>query len=565
MLLRLRIKNIGIAEDILINFSEGLNVLTGETGAGKSLTIGAVKLVLGEKAGVEMIREGAEKGIVEAEFQVSKDNHVLDLLEKSGINISDESIVIKREIVAEKGRGICTINGAMVTISFLRKVGDFLVDLHGQHDHQALLKEVNHIDFLDTYGDLDDLRMEMEDAWNVFIEIDKKLKQLDDNNESNRREYELLTFQVHEIEQVNPQKGEDELLQQEHVMLSNAHRIQEVASNEFYELCEKKDSASDKVVRAIRQIDSLGDFSEQINQIVSELQEARCKIEDSGNMIRKIADQVEADPVRLEQVEDRIDELDKISRKYGGSFQSILNFYDEAKIRLKEYIDGDENREILENKRNKALDKSKKIAERLTEKRIKAASILKNMMEKEFMDLGLQKARFDVSINSDRLSLNGKDLVSFLFSANPGEGVKPLSDVASGGEISRIMLALKSLFGKKDNIPVMIFDEIDTNLGGQTASVVGEKLLRLMDFHQLIVITHLSQIACRASSHFMVSKEIYSGRTKTFVKNISDEDRVNELVRMLGGDKTSDEALEHARSLLLNKNNKVKQGFLNIH
>ncbi len=543
MLKELRIKNLAIIDDLTIRFEAGLNVLTGETGAGKSIIVDALGLALGERAQTDMIKTGKEDASVEAFFEIS--DH--PLLKEMGI-ISEDGIILRRNISAA-GKSRAYINDTIVNIQSLSDIGRALVDMHGQHEHQSLLSADNQRTLLDFYGKLQDKRIEVETLFHEVQSLRKELSELKTNIKERAHRTDLLSFQINEIDSASLKPGEKEALEEERLILSNLNRLNELTETAYSVLYESEGACIEKLSSVISKLREMSSIDPSINETLSLLASAMPLLEDASVSLRGCKAKYDLNPHRLENIEERLENIKKLEKKYGDSIDAILRYRDEAERELISLGQTDEKTEIVENhlaeKERKLLD----TAAQLSEKRKKTAEEISRAVGKILKELAFEKAEFRVDIKPFPLSSSGIDAVEFLFSANPGEQLKPLSKVASGGELSRIMLALKNILADVDGIPVLIFDEVDAGIGGRTADSVGMKLKKLAKTHQVICITHLPQIASIADFHIMTEKFQKKDRTYVKVKELSEDERKTEIARMLSG-KITDVSLRHAGELL---------------
>jgi len=550
MLLELAIINIALVKNINIQFKSGLIALTGETGAGKSVIIGALNLVLGGKLNHNFLREGAEKGEISATFDLSSLDFVQKKLREMGVEIEDEILFLKREVLSN-GKSRCFINGKLFPLNMLKSLGEELIDIHGQHDHQSLLKIEKHIDLLDTYGALVSLRdsyfilfKENKDLW-------KKKKKLLEGGEDKGSLIDFYSFQLKEIEDADIKEGELEELEQEFDILSKAESIKEVAASAYAVLYEEEQSAGSFISMVIKNMQGLGIEEDGFKNLLSQLEETLISLNDVSQNFAEYSDRIEVDPKRIAEVSERIELINGIKRKYKkDSVQDLLEFHRITQQKLKELLSLEEEfarlDKAIENNENK-LDE---VAKKLTLMRKKTGEKLAEDIKQELNYLGFKRIDFLVEIKEIPLGNKGKDRVEFLFSANLGESLKSLKEVASGGELSRVMLGIKVVLAEKDQIPVLVFDEIDANIGGRLGNVIGEKLKKVAKNRQVICITHLPQIASVAHNHFGISKNISNGRTYIQVQELKEENRIAELANMLGGKEYSKEALNHAEALL---------------
>jgi len=550
MLETLRVQNYALIDTIEVDFSHGFNVLTGETGAGKSIIVGALNLVLGARASSEDVRSGAKKATVDAVFRLENPSRRLEtLLAEHELELEDGALMLSRVVTAE-GRSKAYAGGTMVALKVLAAIGDELVDLHGQHEHQSLLKTDRQLELLDAFGGLADDRRQLADQVRALRELDRQLDALQSDDRERARQIEFLKFELNEIKEANLERGEEEELRARRAQITNAEAIVTAASNAYRLLYESDGGAAlDNVDAAIRELEALAEVQETSAALAQQLNEARETVSAIADEIRGYTEEVEFDPGELDRINQRLSLIRDLKRKYGEDVDAILAYGETARAEIRTFDSRDEQIAELTAKRDEAQTDAGKRADDLSKKRHKAASKLNKAVTKALQDLGMGDARFEVAFERGELQTTGIDRVSFMLAANKGERLKPLKQVASGGEISRIMLALKATFADADDVPTLIFDEIDSGVGGAVANQVANKMAGLSESHQTICITHLPQIAAAATTHYHVSKRAVKDRSLTELKRIEDATRVEELARLLDGS-VSDVSLEHARALL---------------
>ena len=563
MLQSLYLENIALIEKLGIELFPGFNVLTGETGAGKSIIIDAVNFVLGERTSRDLIRNGASKAKVDAVFSLNEGDRVYEALDKLGIEAENE-IILSREL-STSGRNSCRINGTLVPVAMLKSVSDTLVDIHGQHEHQALLDPENHIGYLDAFCHSDSFPL-IEKIDNIVSEYGALTLKRNSgfSSESEReREMDMLRYQIDEISSAALEADEEEKLNAEKTVLLNAERIRTALESAHAALSGGEDgSALSLIDDARRSLKDIAALNGEYEEFANRLEELYYAAEDISFSIRDSSENVDMNMQRLEEIEQRLKLISDLKRKYGRSAEEVINFGVEAQNRLNEL----ENAEALAAEMDKKLNKRKAEynaeADKLTLVRKNACEKLKQSVLNELSDLGMSKAKFDVSLinqSSGEPRKNGRETAEFMLSANPGEPLKPLEKVASGGELSRIMLCFKTIFADNDRIPTLIFDEIDTGISGRTAAVVGEKMLGIAKKHQVICVTHLAQIAALADAHLMVRK--YDDGEKTFVetRQLNEEEKVSRIANMMDGESDSPSAVLHAKELIA-RAEKIKGG-----
>lgn len=563
MLQSLYLENIALIEKLGIELFPGFNVLTGETGAGKSIIIDAVNFVLGERTSRDLIRNGAARAKVEAVFNLNEGDAAFAALDVLGIEYDGNELILSRELSAA-GRNACRVNGTLVPVASLKSVSDTLVDIHGQHEHQALLDAENHISYLDAYCHAESLPIiEKIDA--IISRRNELMLKRNSGFSSERereREMDMLRYQIEEIASANLEAGEEERLNAEKTVLLNAERIRTALETAHMALSGAEEgsalSAIDTARRSMRDIAALNKDYEALGDKIEELYYAA---EDISFVLRDTSENVESDMQRLEEIEQRLKLISDLKRKYGRTVEDVIDFGKDAGTKLNEL----ENAEALAAELDAKLDKLKAeynvAADELSKVRRAAGDRLKRDVLNELKDLGMAKAMFDVALSDasgGEPRKGGRETTEFMLSANPGEPLKPLEKVASGGELSRIMLCFKSIFADNDRVPTLIFDEIDTGISGRTAAVVGEKMLGIAKKHQVICVTHLAQIAALAEAHLMVRK--YDDGKNTFVetRQLNEEEKVQRIAQMMDGESDSPSALTHARELIA-RADKIKE------
>lgn len=566
MLRQINIKNFALIDGLELEVDPGFNVLTGETGAGKSIIIDALGLALGGRFSSEMVRAGAETAVVEAVFFCGNLPKLIDYLTAVGVTVdSDNTVIIQRE-VSLGGKNRCRVNGQLVTVLTLHKIGEFLVDLHGQHEHQSLLFAEKQLEMLDEYcGDTVAWREEFTGLYKKSRELREEYRALKQNEAELARKVDLLRFQINEIQQVKLVIGEDEELLRERELLSSSGRLFEAANVSYQALYNNNSgkAAVELLNEAERALTPVAEIDERLNGLLESLREAACQAEEVSRELRNYQERIQFDPERLAAVEDRLDEINKLKRKYGATIVEILQFADQCARELEELSNREERSAALETELGKICSDLGKLAERLSEKRQKAAADLERAIVSQLAELNMAKTQFKVEFSynddPDGILINGRmveafptgaDKVEFLVAPNPGEPLKPLMRIASGGELSRMMLALKTILAELDRIPTLVFDEIDVGIGGRTAQAVAEKILLIGQARQVICITHLPQIASLAKRHFYIEKQVVGERTKVTLRELMVNERIEELARMLGGARVTETTRQHAREML---------------
>ena len=563
MIRSIHIQNFALAHNLSIEFQKGLNILTGETGTGKSILIGAISAVLGARVYSEIVRTGAEKATVEAIFEIENLPEVHALLKEKGLE-SNTEMILRREIPV-KGNSRAFINDIPITIATLAEIGDLLVDIHSQNEHQSLLRKETHRYFIDELGVLSDLLKKTDVAYRDVRESESHLNDLELRMRTMDEKYELYQFQLQEIEKSHLQRDEDHQLENERNILANSEKIFSLAS-QFSEILEGtgEENVSQKIQQALHILNELAHFSEDIKAISQEFTSAQIIIQEASRNIEAFQSKIEFDPKRLEEIEQRLSHISTLKKKYGHTIDDVLSYKEkiESELHFRENIDYE-----VEKSRKRLAERItiySNVANQLSEARKKVATQLEKHVSAKLKEIGMPKIRFQVAfarietengifIQSEKHYAGdekGIDEIEFYISPNPGEDFKPLMKIASGGEISRIMLALKNILAESDRIPLLIFDEIDAGVSGQIAVAVGRSIQNLAQTHQIICITHLPQIASFGSSHYRVEKYVDNERTFTRVTPLDNDSRVKEIASLMGGKTLTDEILKSARQLM---------------
>lgn len=543
MLKELRISNLAIIEDLTVRFDEGFNVLTGETGAGKSIIVDSLVFALGGRAQTDCIRSGAREAVVEAFFEPKDEQALPDL----GIDTTD-GIIMRRSFSAS-GKSRAYINDSMVSMQTLAEVGKTLVDIHGQHEHQSLLSLENQLLYLDLFGRLHAYRANVSRLYREVAALKKEVSLLQTQWEDRARKLDLLRFQIQEIDAAGCKLGEDVLLEEQRKILCNLTKLRELALAAYDLLYDADDACLSTLELALKKVREMCSIDAHASPVLSSLEAAAPLLDDAVNALRRFRDRYECEPGALDAVEERLAVIRKLEKKYGEGIEAILRYRDAAETELKSLERVDERKAHLE--RELAI-KEKQLSEEaasLSEKRHETAIRLQDVIKLELSELAFDAAEFRVDIRRTDTSPHGVDKVEFLFSANPGEPPKPLAKIASGGELSRVMLALKTAFADIDKIPVLVFDEIDAGIGGRTAEIVGRKLRNLSRKHQVLCTTHLPQLASKSTTHLTVEKTRRSGRVYVQLRELTGIERLHEIARMLSGTIT-ESSLLHARELI---------------
>ncbi len=564
MLKTLHIKDYALLEEVNVDFNSGLNIITGETGAGKTILIDALSLLLGERASTEVIRKGADKSFVEGIFNVNDYKKVQSLLEQNEIDFLPE-LIIRREI-SLKGSNRCFVNDTPVQLSFIKELGDLLVDLHGQHEHQSLLRTETHIEYLDNCGDTEDFLKTYRWLYKSLNKLIGELKELKEKESSLKEKKDLFTFQIKEIDSVSPQEEEEERMNDQLTVLENSEKLQKLTSEIYQGLYESEGSVYDSLVKMKNALNELLRIDKSFNETNKEYESVVAIINEIANTIRSYNNKIDFDPGRLEEIRERLGSINLLKKKYGSSIKSVL----EHRKRIGDELDLVENYSEkiteLETKIKTVRENCGSTAEKLSLKRKETAKKVEKDIVDLLKDVGIPNSRFEIRIlnslaeeSEDYILVKGKrfkfnssgyDDVQFFISTNLGEDVKPLAKVASGGEISRIMLTLKSILAKKDKLPLLIFDEIDTGVSGHIAQKVGQTLKSLASHHQVIAITHLPQISGLADHHYAVEKIETDKRVISQIKKLNKDERVKEVAKLMSGESITEASIKGAKELM---------------
>jgi len=555
MLLELRIKNFAIIDELALSFSRGLNVLTGETGAGKSIILNAVHLLLGDKATEEWIRSSEEEANVEAVFDVSGIAEIKEKIKQKAPHLQgtgEENTLLIRRVISRSGRGKVFLNGNLATLGMLSEVGEGLLSIYGQHEHQSLQRVETHIDILDEFGGLLGLRDQFQKQYLEFVSLSGEVNEMKATKEKRARERELMAFQSKEIEASGIRMGEEESLKADRTLLTHAKKLMDFAHGSEQTLYTEEGSAIERIQGILSQGREVTAIDSSLSQPMKALESTLIQLEEIALALRDYSRRVEVNPTRLEEIENRLEEIDRLKRKYGATVEEVLSFQRKIDEALASFTSDEERLFELEERLEPLREAVNASGRKLSGERKKVALELKKSVERELNSLGMKKTIFEIRFDPAPLSQKGVDGVEFLISPNVGEEVKPLAKIASGGELSRIMLAMKRILAKVGGRQVLIFDEVDSGIGGAMAEVVGRKLKELSRHHQVVCVTHLPQIACFADHHHSVRKEVRSGRTITSVDRLDKESIVDEIARMLGGVKVTDKTKAHAKEMIEN-------------
>ena len=551
MLDSLNIKNIAVIDQTNASFGSGLNVLTGETGAGKSIVIGSVNMILGERSSRNIVRHGQQRALLQAMFSTDSPK-VAQMLGTLGLEADDGSILISRELTAD-GKSTCRVGSQLTTSGALRELSQYLINIHGQHDNQMLLSAAHHISFLDSFAG--DKANAANTAYHtLYLRRSQLINKIDDltaGAEERAKRIELLQFQSDEISAAALTDGEEETLNEEYKVAANAEHIIARLSEAYAILYDGETTVYDGLSAASKALEDVAEFDSSLAQNSETLNELLYSLADTSSQIRSFRDNLEFDPGYLAELEARLALIFKLKRKYGGSIADILAYYEDITTELNELCGNNESADELQAQLESVTAELTVIGEKLTKIRKKAATMLKTLIESELADLDMDKSSFEVKIISDgEFFSNGMDKVEFMISANPGEPPKPLVKIASGGELSRVMLAIKSVLADSDDVETLIFDEIDTGVSGRAAQKIAQKLFDISRKKQVICITHLAQIACMADHHYSIVKNTDAEQSSTEIVLLDNEQRIDELSRIIGGAEITDTTRNHAREML---------------
>lgn len=552
MLTSLKIENVAIIESAAIEFGCGLNVLTGETGAGKSIVIDSINAILGERTSRDIIRTGAQSAKVYAVFE-DVNERVRNFLDENGIDCEDGVLIINRTLSRE-GKNVCRINSAPVTVSMLREIGGELIDIHGQHDNQSLLSPEKHCGFVDSFAGNADLITDYREKYGRLCEIRSKLKKLTTDESSKSQRIDFLTYQIDELEKAEITIGERDELKARKSLINNSQKVIE-SLNIAYEALKADGAGIDMITDAESEIANASAYMEMLGEASEKITDIRYELEDIAETVRDAMTEVDFDPSELEDIDERLDLLYRLSKKYGDTEEEMLEYLEKARAELDNIAFSEERVKELQKQKKEALAETETAACKLTESRKTAGEKLSNAICSELEFLDMPNVRFVVKCSDIGLTENGKDEIEFLISANAGEEPKPLAKIASGGELSRIMLAIKNVLAETDGVDTMIFDEIDTGVSGRAAQKIAMKLRSASKGRQVICVTHLAQIAAQGDVHLYISKSVSDGKTYTNIKSLIEEERVAEIARIMGGMEITKLQLESAREMLANAGN----------
>ncbi|RJX38350.1 DNA repair protein RecN [Paenibacillus pinisoli] len=560
MLRELSIRNLAVIEEVHVAFHHGFHVLTGETGAGKSILIDALSLIVGGRGSADMVRYGCDKAEMEAMFDLSPQHPVWKQLDQLGVQYDPQEMLVIRRELSSHGKSSSRVNGQLVTITMLRDIGEHLVNIHGQHEHQSLLRTEKHLEWLDLFGGdlLLDRKEQYSSVYRELVGVRQALREVEDHSRQNVQMLDLYRFQIEEISSAKLKPNEDEALEEERRKLQYAGKRMDAVSEAYSLIYGGK--GIDMLSRAISKLSDIQSYDPSVlNPLLEQLQSAFYQAEDAAFQLRDYRDGIESDPEALSMVEDRLDMINGLKRKYGETIPDILAYLEQTIIERDKIENRDELLEELRSQEQVYVTQAVKLAKELSKLRQHAADRLSYAIEGELKQLQMPAAKFQVHLERSaddaedskvKLNATGMDEAAFMLTTNPGEPLKPLSKIASGGEMSRIMLALKSIFAEIDQIPTLIFDEVDTGVSGRAAQAIAEKMSALAAKCQVFSITHLPQVACMSDHHYEIRKQVKHNRTSTSVSELVHQERIGELARMLGGVEVTEKTRHHAQEML---------------
>lgn len=564
MLLELTIRQFAIIEELKVNFKEGLNIITGETGAGKSIIIDAIQLISGGRGSIEFIRNNAEKAEIEALFDLDLNHEAFSILNSLGIAGAEDGLIILKRELLRNGKSICRINGELVTLAVLKELGQFLIQLHSQNQHQNLMNQDKQLLLLDAYGNeyIENIKTVYQQVFSQYQSLNKELKMLRENEKEATQRIDLLKYQIDEIEKAKLRPNEDEELQEARDKIRNSEKITNNLHN-AYNLLYSDRGINEQLFHVVSLLEQISSYDKNIALIHEQIIQAYYQIEDATNQLNSHVNELDFDPNQINIIEERLSLIYHLKRKYGDSVTAIIEYLSMIEAELTSLSNREERLDNLEKELNKATQELLNNALQLSNERKKYALDLSGKIEQELKDLQMVNAKFKVEIeyieekngielngNSYHISNMGLDKVNFLISPNPGEPLKPLNKIASGGELSRIMLAIQTILANKDDVPTIIFDEIDTGVSGRAAQAIAEKLAYVARDKQIFVVTHLPQVASMADYHYLIQKKIKDQTTYTEIELLDEEKRIEELARMLGGVEVTDLTKKHAKEMI---------------
>ncbi|MEG1311837.1 MAG: DNA repair protein RecN [Romboutsia sp.] len=553
MILELYMKNCALVEELRLSINNNLNILTGETGSGKSIIIDALGLCLGEKYDRSFLRKGTDKGLVEAIFNC-KNNNLTQVLNDNDIELEDDGLLVITRVIYSDGKSVARVNGRTVKMSLLKEIAKTLIDIHGQHQTQALFNKDTHLEFLDLFGEneLEDFKIDYKSIYDEYSEVKRTFNILTENKDDMQiqREIDLLKFQINEIEAANLNENEYEDLLKQREVYRNSEKIYSNLNLSYQNLYEGSINAVDLIGNAVSELSSVSQYDKVLSDYNNDIERIMYELQDISREIRNYKEGIDFEPYELEQIETRVDEINNLRRKYGDSIEEILDYYNKTKSRLDEILNRDEKVEQLKSEIIKLEKNLLEKANILTTERMKVASSLEEVLLDELKSLNMKNIVFKVNFKDGLFSKIGKDDIEFMISFNLGEDIKPIYKVASGGEMSRFMLAFKTILADIDQIDTLVFDEIDTGISGIAAQIVGEKLSNIGKKKQIICITHLPQIAANADTHYCIEKSTSNDRTFTTIKKLDHNQKRDEIARLIAGSNITEKTIEHAGEII---------------
>ncbi len=564
MLRELHIKNFSIIDDATVAFSRGFNVLTGETGAGKSIIINALSLALGERAAPEYVRSGAREALIEALFEIPPKTTIATkkMIEDMGIDTAD-SIILKR-VISSQGKSRAYMNNSLANVQTLSDISGSIIDIHGQYEHQSLLSTENQLDLLDLYGGHTKEREKLGNAYESLSSLKHEIKALEQKDKERAQRFDILNYQIKEIESADLRPGEEEELTDEEKILGSAGHLAELANGAYESLYSSDAACISGISSIIENMRKITGIDSRAKEALKSSEDALPLLEETAYFLRDYKNSIDFNPARLEQVQERLELIKTLKRKYGDSVKEVLDYKEKASLELENLQHSEERLDALKDQMDKNRKTFTEKARNLSGKRAASAKKIESAVVRQLSELSMPETKFSIriyqtkgedTIDGYQASRTGIDNTDFLISPNVGEDLKPLSKIVSGGELSRIMLALKGIMARGDRIPILVFDEIDAGIGGKTAETVGQKLKALSKNHQVICITHLPQIASFADTHMKIEKKVVKKRTLVTISSLDKKERTSEIARMLSG-KVSDISVSHAKELLKKGNNK---------
>lgn len=551
MLLNLHVKNLALIDEADVYFDQGLNILTGETGAGKSIIIGSINVALGAKVSKDMIRRGENHALVELVFQIEEKSQIESLKALDVSMEEDGQLIISRKIMGS--RSISKVNGEVVPISILKSIGPIIIDIHGQHDHQSLLHHQKHLEILDEFAkkELDPIKRLCQEEYQTYFNLQKELKKFNVDEETRAREISFLNFEIDEIENAQLRIGEDEELEVKYKKLVHSKRILDILSSVYEQLDNNnQDSVGEVLGRASRDFQSVVQYDKDLENLSTQLMDIDSLLADVSRELMQYLSNLEFEQEDFSTIEKRLDTINHLKSKYGQEISTILEYKKEKEIKLEKLMDFENQIAAMKGNILDSEERLEEYSHKITQIRKKYATKLEKRIVGALIDLNFLEVRFQIAFTKkDHFSANGYDEVNYMISTNPGEDLKPLNKVASGGELSRIMLAIKTILADQDEEKTLIFDEIDVGISGRTAQKVSEKLFTISRNHQVICITHLPQIASMADEHYIIEKEVKNKKTITSITPLKKDQMVTELARMLGGAKITDAVYENAKEM----------------